>query len=86
MASNQTPARKKSALHWPAFTAETLRQLDQEGDINIAVDPTWTQAVLERRMLSWCDQEWGEAPSVSTVRKHVVAALRKFRASREAGN
>jgi hypothetical protein len=81
--TTQTKGRRgrKAGYNWPAFTAEAIRQLDEEGDIDPEVDVTWTQAELERRMLAWCGNEWGRSPAESMVRKHVIAAVRKFRES-----
>jgi hypothetical protein len=80
----KAPRRRKGRYDWPAFTAEAIRQLEEEGDINPDIDPSWCQADLERRMLSWCAAKWGKAPAESTVRERVVTIL-KARNTREAG-
>jgi hypothetical protein len=69
---------------WPSFCKEAFRLLDEEGDIDAQVDPSWNQSALEKRMASWCDKTWGKQPSESTVRSRVVRAMKEFRKQREA--
>lgn len=67
----------KPKYDWPAFEAEVRRLLDEEGGISPTVDPKFRQADVERHMASWCERSWGQAPAESSIRTHVVDAMKK---------
>jgi hypothetical protein len=64
---------RKPAYDWPAFDSECIRVLQEEGDINPALDPKSNKTALEQRMKDWCGKAWGKVPADSTVGDHVEA-------------
>ncbi|MBB2720165.1 UNVERIFIED_ORG: hypothetical protein GGD48_005445 [Rhizobium etli] len=70
---------------WPAFQAEVIRKLDDEGDFDVSIDPSWTQAALERHMAEWCEAKWRgiNQPGESTIRREIAKTRRHFIEVRE---
>jgi hypothetical protein len=64
---------------WDDFEKKAFDVLEQRGIPDSRLEPTWTQAALERVMLDWCESNWGNAPSESLVRKHVGHVIRRFK-------
>jgi hypothetical protein len=78
--ARQGRPRGSAKYDWATFEKEALRKLDDEGDINPALDPQWRQSALERYMSEWIDNNWDESkPSESVIRTHVVQAIKEFR-------
>jgi hypothetical protein len=71
---------RKPQYDWCSFHAEAIRILEDEGRIDIDVDPNFTQAAIERQMITWCETnpKWGKAPVESEIRKHVKLAMKTF--------
>lgn len=67
----------KPKYDWSAFEAEVCRLLTDEGEISPAVDPGFRQSDVERHMAAWCERSWGRSPAESSIRAHVVQAIRK---------
>jgi hypothetical protein len=81
------PIRQSSSLakpryHWQDFDNEAFSVLEERGIPNSRVEPTWTQAALERLMIDWCESNWGVAPSESQIRKHVGDVISRFKLQR----
>ena len=76
-------AGRPSKYDWPAFIDEVCSQLDHEGDFDSSVHPGWRQSVLCKRMTNWCESNWGEVPSESTMKAKVRDGRKQFLAQRE---
>ncbi|MGO6740463.1 hypothetical protein ACC732_28535 [Rhizobium ruizarguesonis] len=79
-ANGTTKKGRPPKYDWPAFHAEVIRKLDEEGDFDVAIDPGWTQSALERHMAEWCERKWrGSAqPGESTIRREVSNTRKRF--------
>jgi len=64
---------------WEAFDREAWTIIEDEGIPDAVVDPSWTQAGLERRMQAWCEKRWGKSPGESTIRERVVLVIKRYR-------
>ncbi len=64
----------KPKYPWSDFIKEAVRQLDEEGDFG----PDWSQTDLEERMALWCQQNWPEVPSETSIRVYVKKARAGF--------
>lgn len=65
---------------WEDFDAELYRLLDYEGLPSRQFGESgWrSQADVERRMVEWCQMEWGREPADSSIKARVKAGIDKF--------
>jgi hypothetical protein len=59
---------------WPSFEAEAKRLILDEGGFQ----PGWTQANCESAMTEWCDTNWPETPTESSIRTHIKLAEKSY--------
>lgn len=57
---------------WQAFLAQVVRVAHYDGLPD-------TQAEMERKMLQWCENEWGCQPGLSTVRTYLGPLYRELK-------
>jgi hypothetical protein len=74
--------RRRRRYDWDSIEGEAERQLDERGDFNPAVDPTWNQAALEKVMTNWCENRWDTSPVESVIRSHLKEVRARWLAKR----
>ena len=69
---------------WDAFKQEAIRVLEDEGLPTRTNERGWRyQADLERRLTTWCQENWSDVPSESMIRNHVGKAVGEYKKGRE---
>jgi len=76
--SRVSEANHKPRYDWDSFKDEVWRLLEEEGTPDPKVDPDWTQAEIERRMLDWCSSTWGREPVVASIRSRLKTVMEAF--------